>query len=183
MADDITLEQGLQAQAEREAEFARIERQQRVNNQQQARSVAARSTANRTTLPGLEDAQADLVKEARLFAWQRAHEIIEGLAFQFFFLGALLAAPLADGLFVIRYFGGNVFNGGSDQGEEASSIWNIPSISNTELIYRGWKLILINLLSGLEWLILILIVKLVTDPKFATSIGISIFSGSPTQNP
>jgi len=177
MADDITLEQGIEEQRAREAEFARIDRQQRVAANKYQRTVARQAQTNVTPNPLAEELQSD-ERKAWTSIWQKAHEIVEGIAFQFFLVGALLGGPLAGGLFLVRFFVGNGLHGGFEIERGDISLPAVPPMSTTELIYRSAKVGFIVLLSGLEWVILILLFRITTDPGFAAKLGLSVFGVS-----
>ncbi len=103
--------------------------------------------------------------------WQRGHELIEALAFQFFMLAALIVGPISVGAFLIRFFVGNAFNGGTQIQFREVSVPLVPPMSPTEIIYRGSKNGLIGIVFLLEWTIIIVIIYVAQHPDVALKLG------------
>lgn len=178
MADEITLEQGIEAQRQREAEFSRLERQHGLSNKKYKQSVTARSQTERTNVEGsIENQLQQKLVQAYTVLWQRAHEIVEALSFQFFMLGALLMAPAATAMFLFRWLAGNGLHGMWTLDFRGISVPAVPPMSATEFVYRGGKNIIIAIVFLVEWAIIIFVYKLLTDRTFAANLGFQLFSG------
>ncbi len=136
---------------------------------------SARKTIERvgSTTPG-EELQAQLSSvalQAYTRLWQQGHELVEGLAFQFFMVGAFLVAPIADLMFGARLLIGKAMNGGFQIEFQGISVPAVPDISAVESAYRGGKLIFISLIGLLEWAIIVVTIQIVTHPTDAIKLG------------
>ncbi len=154
-----------------------LERQSRLGAVRQGRQAARDPEAARQALPGpirrfvpasVANVAADEVEKNILrlqrAGWQRAHEVVEGLAFAFFWLAALVMGPIALALYGIRFFVGNVFKGGFSIQIQGVSVRAVPSMEIVELVYRTARVLFITILSAVLWALLILIIYFITHP-------------------
>ncbi len=109
--------------------------------------------------------------------WQRAHEIVEGWAFLFFMVGALLVAPLAMGMFLVRWIVGNGLEQLVKIEWRGFSVPLVPKMSPIEFAYRGAKNLFISFFFLLEWGILYVAFKIVTDPLFLANLSFKALTG------
>lgn len=179
------LDQAVLENPQAEQEAAQQLRRERVQSQKRQQTKTFKKN-----LPGalraLPDSVAEIarqeaekaINEAYKFAWQRAHEFVEALAFQFFFLGALLAGPAVAALLLVRFFVGNLFQGGFTIRFQGINVRAVPAMTTTEMVYRGGKDAFIILLSVIEWAIIIVIITAVLDPSYALQLGLQALNPS-----
>lgn len=148
-----------------------------------ARARALQAARQKIISAGAASLSADAQSEISSVAlqawrtlWQQAHEIIEGLAFQFFLLGALLAGPLAALFLGLRYFLGNVLHGWIQIRRAGVEVPLVPPMTIVEQTYRGAKVSFILLISAVEWLIIIVAIAILVKPTLAVQLGLQALS-------
>lgn len=138
---------------QQQAAWARQLATDQVQRASQARAAEQRRA--RQAVPAAAQAAESLLgtvnQAAAAKPWQTAHEIVEGLGFQFFMLAAILAAVPAAGLFLVRYFFGNVQH-------------RVPAMGPAELVYRSSKVIFILFVAGIEVLLILAIGYFMKNP-------------------
>lgn len=142
----------------------------------QLRALRAARRGEQNTQQIEATATSAFARQAYTRVWQLTEEGVQDFALSFMDL-MLFSGPAAVAMFVTRLIGGNLLGGSGTISFREVTVPRIPGYSSVlEGAYKGGKVLLIGLVTGLIYSIIILLVVMISNPGLIVKIGLcSIF--------